>query len=50
MMRFLAWLFVRLDRRPSPTSHLPPLNPTLLRLHLHQADEWARHGNPQRVH
>ena len=35
-----------LGRRPSPTGHLPPLNVRLLHLHLAEAEDRARFGNP----
>ena len=33
-------------RRRSPTGHLPPLNVRLLGLHLAEAEDRARFGNP----
>lgn len=47
MMRLLAWIFRRLDRRPSPIAdRVKPLNPALLSLHFTQAEDRARFGNP----
>lgn len=47
MMRLLAWIIRRLDRRPSPIAgRVKPLNPTLLHLHFVQTEDRARFGNP----
>lgn len=44
MILFLRWFFTTIDRRPSPTGHLPPLNPRLLGVHIAQARDkaWGR--------
>lgn len=49
MIAFLRWFFCLIDRRPSPTRHLPPLDAKLLGVHIAQVRDKAWGAIPDRL-